>query len=213
MPTSRADRRVLPLWLHQAAEYIVGLLLAYMALHVSGQMRIALLAAAGTMVAIAVVTDGPVGALRLLGPRAHQWADVALVVGLAVSPLAVSGHLDTLAIVVAEAAAVVLLRMATLTRYRPGVPAAGGGLMMRTVKLAAGAAARGPARRGPVNRGPASRGPASRGRTARTLGFLAGRAQREALRQAPRADRAVASGARHLGTLLGRRRPPPPRPR
>jgi len=221
VPTSRADHRVLPLWLHQGAEYGVGLLLAYMALHISGQMRIALLAAAGAMVAIAVLTDGPVGALRVLGPRAHQCADVGLMVGLAVSPLAVSGHLDTLAIIVAEAAAVILLRMATLTRYRPSVGTPGGGLMMRTVRLAASAsrlppAGSGPppargASRGPASRGPASRGPASRGRTARTLGFLAGRVQRETLRQAPRADRAVANGARQLGTLLGRRRRQPPR--
>lgn len=211
VPTSRADHRVLPLWLHQGAEYGVGLLLAYMALHISGQMRIALLAAAGAMVAIAVLTDGPVGALRVLGPRAHQCADVGLMVGLAVSPLAVSGHLDTLAIIVAEAAAVILLRMATLTRYRPSVGTPGGGLMMRTVRLAASASRLPPAGSGPPPARGASRGPASRGRTARTLGFLAGRVQRETLRQAPRADRAVANGARQLGTLLGRRRRQPPR--
>ncbi len=170
-----AHRRVVPLWLHQVAEYVVGLALAEMALHVRGQMETALLAGAGAMVAVGLLTDGPIGALRLLGPRAHQVADVGLAVGLAASPLAVPGHLDPLAIVTAEAVAGLYLRMATLTRY--------------------------PARHRP----PAGAQTATGSPLAQTLGFLAGRARREGLRQAPRAERAVAAGARRLGTYLAKR--------
>lgn len=215
--TARADRRIMPLWLHQGAEYAMGLLLAYMALHVKGQMETALLVAAGAMIATEVLTDGPAGAVRLLGPRAHQVVDLALVVGLALSPLAVPGHLDTLGIVVAEAAAVVLARMVTITRYRgrvSGPPAGPDGWDVRGGLSPPGQTSGGHATTHLTRQGgsvPGARSAAT-ARTARGLGFLAGRGQQAGRRQAPRADRAMSEGAHRLGSWLARQgtQPGPP---
>jgi hypothetical protein len=88
-----------------------------------------LLAAAAYLVALAMFSRGPLGAVRILGPRLHQVFDLVLVAGLVVSPLvvqrAVAGaDLDTAGIVIVEALAIVLLRMSTRTHYVPARPPA-----------------------------------------------------------------------------------------
>ena len=47
-----------------------------------------LFAAAGLVAALAAVSDGPLGAVRLLGRRSHRLADLAVIAALALSPLA-----------------------------------------------------------------------------------------------------------------------------
>ncbi|HWC39735.1 MAG TPA: hypothetical protein VG476_14450, partial [Acidimicrobiales bacterium] len=100
------------------------MILGEAALHIRGPMAKVLLAAAAYLVAVAVLSRGPLGALRILGPRAHQVLDFVLVAGLVVSPIIVGrvvshADLDTAGIIIVEALAVVLLRMATRTYYVP----------------------------------------------------------------------------------------------
>jgi hypothetical protein len=93
-----------------------------------------LLAAAAYLVVVAMLSRGPLGAIRILGPRVHQVLDLVLVAGLVVSPIIVAravshADLDTAGIIIVEALAVVLLRMATRTHYvRVPVPVPGGGI-------------------------------------------------------------------------------------
>jgi hypothetical protein len=78
-----------------------------------------LLAAAAYLVTVAIVSRGPLGLVRLVGPRLHQVLDLVLVVGLVVSPIFARSDLDVTGVIIAEALAVVLLRLALRTRYVP----------------------------------------------------------------------------------------------
>ena len=178
-----------------------------------------LLAAAAYLVVVAILSRGPLGLVRLLGPRLHQALDLVLVVGLAVSPIFARSDLDVAGVIIAEALAVVLLRLAFRTRY---VPAPGA---IAAVAARARAVAMDPERsalaeeiqdRAPAasNEGvgealpptalpPTAKPPTTDRRvptTAWTLGVLAARARRRAAGP----DRALGEGARRLGTALGR---------
>ena len=79
-----------PFWLHQAAEYLIGLVLVAMGLQ---SLDPAVPALAGGLVLInAAVVDGPLGAFRLFSRRAHRVADVVVIGVLAA--LAVLPWLD-----------------------------------------------------------------------------------------------------------------------
>jgi hypothetical protein len=189
-----------------------------------------LLAAAAYLVAAAVLSRGPLGLAHIVGPRLHQALDLVLVVGLAVSPVIARDNLDVAGVIVAEALAIVLLRLAFRTRY---VPAAA---TVRTVNAAAAQAAEvaGEPGRSTVSEEAAGAGPPARAAnapaarpspepaegadgapppaakppatsrpvptTAWTLGVLAARARRRGAGP----DRALGEGARRLGTALGR---------
>jgi hypothetical protein len=182
----------------------------------------ALFAAAAYLMAMALFSQGPLGLVRVIGPRLHRALDLVLVVGLAVSPVFVRGDLDVSGVIVVEALAIVGLRLACRTQYRPA-PAA----------LAPPMAA---AAEPPVARPAAEQGvgdeiaaeepaPASSSSTARaedaddeappeladpnknvpstawTLGVLAARAQR---RRGAGTDNALGDQARRLGAAIGR---------
>ena len=184
------------------------MILGETSLHVRGPMGKVILAAAAYLVAVAVLSRGPLGAIRVLGPRLHQALDLVLVGALVASPLIVvlilgRSDLDTAGIIVAEALAVVLLRMAFRTRYVPApVPA-----------VAAAGTKAAPVEAEPPPPAPASavsedppreakpqRAPRPVPSTAWTLGVLAARARR----RGAGSDRALGGGARRLGTALGR---------
>jgi hypothetical protein len=185
-----------------------------------------LLAASAYLVAVAVLSRGPLGLARVIGPRLHQALDLVLVVGLVVSPVVARNDLDVAGVIVAEALAIVLLRLAIRTRYLPAAAP------VRTVRAAAraGAVAREPGRAvvsseegggagapaEPIEpaqaveptevaeppepvKTPAKQRPVPT--TAWTLGVLAARARRRA---PGGSDRALGKGARTLGTALGR---------
>jgi hypothetical protein len=188
-----------------------------------------LLAAAAYLVAAAVLSRGPLGLAHIVGPRLHQALDLVLVVGLAVSPVIARDDLDVAGVIVAEALAIVLLRLAFRTRYVPAGPT------VRTVNAAAqpGEVAGEPGRSAVSDEGggagppagaanaaaarpspepgeggdgataPAAKPPATSRpvpTTAWTLGVLAARARRRGAGP----DRALGQGARKLGTALGR---------
>jgi hypothetical protein len=191
-----------------------------------------LLAASAYLVAVALLSRGPLGLARVIGPRLHQALDLVLVVGLVVSPVIARNDLDVAGVIVAEALAIVLLRLAIRTRY---VPAAA---PVRTVRAAAraGAVAREPGRavvsseEGGGAGAPAEpiepteptqptqsvepteaaeppepvKTPAEQ-RPVPTTAWTLGVLAARARRRAPGgSDRALGKGARSLGTALGR---------
>jgi hypothetical protein len=177
-----------------------------------------LLATAAYLVALAMLSRGPLGAIRILGPRLHRVLDLVLVAGLVASPIIVAravshADLDTTGIIIVEALAVVLLRMATRTHYVPVPrPAVAGGPPARVAKPPPVVSAAPPvtAKAETTTAGggdaapPGAAEPATTQRpvpsTSWTLGVLAARARR----RGTGSDRVLGDGARRLGTALGR---------
>jgi hypothetical protein len=182
----------------------------------------AILAAAAYLIALALFSQGPLGLVRVIGPRLHRALDLVLVVGLAISPVFVRGDLDVSGVIVVETLAIVGLRLTLRTQYVPA-PAA--------LAPAPAAAAKPPAARPAAEAGVAdetesadpapapARSTAEAGNdedeaqpepaepkktvpsTAWTLGVLAARAQR---RRGAGTDGAVGDHARRLGAAIGR---------
>ena len=73
----RDDRVLRPFWLHQAAEYLIGLVLVAMGLQSLDPFVPTL--AGGLVILNAAVVDGPLGAFRLFSRRAHRVADVVVI--------------------------------------------------------------------------------------------------------------------------------------
>jgi hypothetical protein len=174
-----------------------------------------LLAAAAYLLVLAMLSRGPLGLVRILGPRVHQAFDLALVAGLAVSPIIVRGDLDIAGVIVAEALAIVLLRVALRTHYAPALASstsdAGAdpdAVAHPSVQEPAAPSPPSAPSTGPEEGNddteqaeatpPAARRPAPT--TAWTAGVLAARARRRGTGP----DRTLGEGARRLGTALGR---------
>lgn len=74
-----------PFWIHQLAEYLIGIALVAQGL----QEQDALVpATAGTLVVLNVaVTRGPLGAFKWIGRRAHRWLDLVVMAAVAFGAL------------------------------------------------------------------------------------------------------------------------------
>jgi len=99
----RSDRILRPFWLHQAAEYLVGLVLVYMGLQ-SLEPTIPVLAGALVLVNAACV-DGPLGAFRLFSRRAHRMVDLVVMGLLVAGAVAPGTGIDSTSRVMLAAAA------------------------------------------------------------------------------------------------------------
>ena len=77
MRMARTDRVLRPFWLHQAAEYLVGMVIVAMALQ-TPKPTVPVLAGALVLLNAAMV-DGPLGAFRLFDRRAHRIADLVVI--------------------------------------------------------------------------------------------------------------------------------------
>jgi hypothetical protein len=83
----RSERARRPFWLHQAVEYLLGIVLVMQGLQMPEPL---VPAAAGVLVLLNAATAiGPLSAFRLAGRRAHRIADlvvIAVIVALSVQP-------------------------------------------------------------------------------------------------------------------------------
>ena len=79
-PVARDDRYLRPFWLHQAAEYLLGMVLVAQGLQSPAPTFPAL--AGGLLLLEAAIVDGPLGAFRLVSRRLHRWLDVAVAVAI-----------------------------------------------------------------------------------------------------------------------------------
>ena len=87
---ARTDRVLRPFWLHQSAEYLIGLVVVAMGVQ---SIEPAIPTIAGGVVLLnAALVDGPLGAFRVFSRPAHRVVDVIVIAGLAV--LAVLPMLD-----------------------------------------------------------------------------------------------------------------------
>ncbi len=121
-PTASAQdgpRRYIPFGAHQGVEYIMAILLAGVAIHLSGDMEWALLGGALAIFLLSFLTKAPLGGGRIVAMKVHLVLDLAIAVGLALSPLIATSGVDATGIITAEATAVLLARMSTLTRKQP----------------------------------------------------------------------------------------------
>lgn len=118
-PVTGTDRARRPFWLHQAAEYLVGVALIAQGLQAAEPW---VPAVAGAVIMInAAIAKGPLGAFAFVGRRLHRTLDLVIIVGLAVAAVAPGVELSMRFIL--GAFAVVLGFVARYTRYdsRPSV--------------------------------------------------------------------------------------------
>lgn len=107
------DRARRPFWLHQAAEYVVGVALISQGLQAAEPWMPGV---AGAVVLVnAAIAKGPLGAFALVGRRTHRVLDVVIIIGLALA--AVAPGVETAMRFVLGAFAVVLGFVARYTRY------------------------------------------------------------------------------------------------
>lgn len=82
-----AERRWRPFWIHQGAEYLIGLVLV--GAGVQSPTPTFPVLAGGLIVVNAAVVTGPIGAFRLVGRSVHRYVDViviSVVVAVAAMP-------------------------------------------------------------------------------------------------------------------------------
>ena len=102
----RTDRVLRPFWLHQCAEYLIGLVLVAMGLQ---SIEPAVPTVAGGLVILnAALVDGPLGAFRLFSRRAHRVVDVVVIVALALGAVLPFVDVDSASRVLLAGGAVVL---------------------------------------------------------------------------------------------------------
>lgn len=116
-------RRVPFLW-HALAEYVLGAALVLVGVHVTGAPEAVLVGVGAFLILLNLCTEGPLGALRVLRPRAHHLADLTAAVALVASPLVALGELHVTGVLAAEVVGLVLLRIERTTRYGVPPPAA-----------------------------------------------------------------------------------------
>lgn len=171
-------------------ECFFAVVLVVVSVHIGGSD---LLLAAGSIIGLLALTArGPIGIVRVCGARLHAVLDVVAGILLAASPLVRALRPGTVGIVAVELVAVAWLRMTMLTRYAARVdsPVATG---------RAGAATLSPSGAGAVAGAEGARpGPALS--AVRRLGRMTAGAR---IRM-PDTRRTVDSGARRMGTHVGR---------
>lgn len=116
MPASPPSTK-LPFWIHQALEYLCGLLVVSQAIHASS---VALpIIAGGALILLGATADGPLAAFRLVTRGAHRVLDIVAIVLLA-GVLAISGRDgDGAEVGLVVVAIVVLLALLFRTNYAP----------------------------------------------------------------------------------------------
>jgi hypothetical protein len=80
---SASQRARRPFWLHQVAEYLIGVVLVAAGVQSPSPVVPAVLG--GLVLVNAAIVDGPVSAFDAVPRRVHRWIDVALIAGIAVA--------------------------------------------------------------------------------------------------------------------------------
>ena len=110
------ERPRIAFWMHQATEYLLGVLLFLTALRQVGAAMVYTLAGGLLLTGLAAVTAGPLAAFRWLSRPTHRVLDMALVAFLAASPLLLRFRSWGL-VIVAEGMALALATLARRTAY------------------------------------------------------------------------------------------------
>jgi hypothetical protein len=220
------SRRRLPAWLHQAVAYLAGAVIVGFAVHAPSADGPVLLAGAGLVVALALLTRGPLGPLQLLGSRTLRLAEVVVAAALAVLPFFQSGGPRLEVVVTLWLAAVALVRLAVLPvagRETASPPPTAGPVTAKSPTAKAPPAksptAKSPTAKSPTAKSPTAKSPTAKSPTAapatstpsvldaavRQAGRRTGQAGRQVRRVTQQAQPAMLRGARALGRVAGRR--------
>jgi hypothetical protein len=119
---ARDDRVLRPFWLHQIAEYLIGL--ALVAIGLQSPDPFVPTVAGALIVVNAAMVDGPLGAFRGISRRTHRTIDLVLIIGLvvaAVLPWGVDNTSRIMLLIVAAVLAVVWWNSA-FTKRAPADP-------------------------------------------------------------------------------------------
>lgn len=108
----------LAFWAHQGVEYLLAVLLVLTTIHLRSSLVAPILAVALVLMALPLVSDGPLGACKLISRRTHHLIDRALVAVLVAVPLLARSH-DLVLVVVSEGLALGLAMLIRRTEYRP----------------------------------------------------------------------------------------------
>ena len=116
MPASPPSTK-LPFWIHQALEYLCGLLVVSQAIHASS-ITLPVIAGA-TLILLGATADGPLAAFRLVARGLHRVLDIVAIVLLA-GALALFGRDgDGAEVGLVAGAIVVLVALLFRTNYAP----------------------------------------------------------------------------------------------
>lgn len=146
MASADSSRRQVPFGGHQLAEYALAAALIGVGLHLSGRPAAVLVVGGGLVGLLALLTKGPLAAVRFLPKRVHLYLDLVLAVGFAFSPALSPHNLQVVPIILCEAVAVLLVRMSITTQIVPPPPAERGATPSTAARLGAMLSSR-PARR------------------------------------------------------------------
>jgi hypothetical protein len=196
--------RWLPFAALQAIEIAVGVIFAYLSVHVSNS---SLMVVAGAAFAfLAVTARGTLGIVRLFGPRLHVLLVVVVAVAVGLAPIIPAFRPDIEGIIVIEFGVVGLIRLATFTQTDPPTS---GRRRMSTID-ADTVVEPGPAVPSPVDptSRPAAPSPAVTGAAARWLGRATGAApasgRRAVAQHRPEAEAQAKRTIRNAGRIAGR---------
>jgi hypothetical protein len=213
-------QRWLPFWVLQVAELVMAVVLVDISVHVSNGGL--LVVAAAVFAALAVTARGPLGILRLCGPRLHVTLTIACSVVLALAPVIPVFRPDIQGIIVLEFVAVGVIRLATFTRLTPVAPGGGrragtmvidasvvvseagspaGGRPIPSTVPPGGAPAPGPAEDSPK---PAPTSGAAARWLGRTTGTMAASGKRAVARHRPEVEAHAKRTIRSAGRVAGR---------
>ena len=103
---ARDDRVLRPFWLHQAAEYLIGLVLVAVGLQSIEPLVPTL--AGGLVILNAAVVDGPLGAFRLMSRRQHRIADLVVIIAIGIAAVLPFLDIDNASRVMMVVTAVIL---------------------------------------------------------------------------------------------------------
>ena len=223
-------QRWLPFWVLQLTELVMAVALAYFSVRVShGSV---LVVGAGVFALLALTARGPLGILRICGPRLHVTLTIACSVVLALAPVVPAFRPDIQGIIVLEFGVVGVIRLATFTRVTPAPVGPGGGRRPRTMVIDASvvvAEAGSPAGERPIPATARSAGdpvpsedsarpapaPGAAARwLGRTTGTMAASGKRAVAQHRPEveahAKRTIRSAGRVAGRLTAPSKPEPP---
>jgi hypothetical protein len=108
----------------QASEIAIGLIFAYLSVHVANSSLMVVAGAA--FVVLAVTARGSLGIVRLVGPRLHVLLVVVVGVVVGLAPVIPAFRPDVQGIIVIEFGVVGLIRLATFTQTDTSAPGGAG---------------------------------------------------------------------------------------
>jgi hypothetical protein len=117
VPVTAHEVPKLRFWVHQAAEYVLGLFLVSQAVHSASPVAMGV--AGGVVVLLAGTSDGPLSGVKALSRPQHRVADVVVAVALLALATAARSWLDSVSVVSLIGVGLAVGMLAIRTDYQP----------------------------------------------------------------------------------------------